>query len=293
MTKKPVIVGPSGDGRWTVKSGGSPTPKSTHQKQSTAIDKAERIAKDQKTSSSFGARMERSGAKTATGVTRILRKTRNIENASMAYTIPVAFDTFISNIALSGDHRDTAEKRRERLVSLLEGSFTVLDTILAGSIPHGTAVAGAADLDIITVLHYGKHIKGKSPKAVLESIRDALAGSSKIVKKNGQAVTLYYTKWPNVDVVPASRVDNSDGTVSHYNIPDMNRGVWLQTRPRRHNKAMAALSARQRQLIQMLKCWNSAHSSIMQSYHLAVLVMSLPDVTCGWPYEVRTSLMRP
>lgn len=49
MTKKPVIVGPSGDGRWTVKSDGSPTPKSTHHKQSTAIEKAERIAKEEKT----------------------------------------------------------------------------------------------------------------------------------------------------------------------------------------------------------------------------------------------------
>lgn len=111
--------------------------------------------------------------------------------------------------------------------------------------------------------------------------------SSKIVKKNGQAVTLYYTKWPNVDIVPASRVSNSDGTVDHYNIPDMTRGTWLQTRPRRHNKAMAGLSLKQRQMIQMLKCWNSAHSDIMQSYHLAVLVMSLPDVTSEWSFEIR------
>ena len=49
MAKKPVIVGPSGDGRWTVKGGGSPKPISTHQKQSTAIDKAEKIAKQEKT----------------------------------------------------------------------------------------------------------------------------------------------------------------------------------------------------------------------------------------------------
>ncbi len=49
MAKKPVIVGPSGDGRWTVKSDGSSTPTSTHHKQSTAIDRAEVIARQQKT----------------------------------------------------------------------------------------------------------------------------------------------------------------------------------------------------------------------------------------------------
>ena len=47
MAKKPVIVGPSGDGRWTVKSDGKAAPVSTHHKQSTAIDKAEKIAEKQ------------------------------------------------------------------------------------------------------------------------------------------------------------------------------------------------------------------------------------------------------
>lgn len=49
MAKKPVIVGPSGDNRWTLKANGSSKPISTHQKQSTAITKAEQIAKEQKT----------------------------------------------------------------------------------------------------------------------------------------------------------------------------------------------------------------------------------------------------
>lgn len=43
MAKKNVMVGPSGDGRLTVQVGG--VTKSTHHKQSTAIDKAEGIAK--------------------------------------------------------------------------------------------------------------------------------------------------------------------------------------------------------------------------------------------------------
>jgi len=49
MSKKPVIVGPSGDGRWTVKHGGGTTPVSTHHKQSTAIERAEQIAKQEET----------------------------------------------------------------------------------------------------------------------------------------------------------------------------------------------------------------------------------------------------
>lgn len=49
MPKKPVIVGPSGDGRWSVKSSGSSKPVSVHQRQSTAIDRAKDIAEQQQT----------------------------------------------------------------------------------------------------------------------------------------------------------------------------------------------------------------------------------------------------
>lgn len=43
MTNKSVSVGPSGDGQWNVNVGGRTT--STHQKQSTAIEKARPIAR--------------------------------------------------------------------------------------------------------------------------------------------------------------------------------------------------------------------------------------------------------
>lgn len=148
---------------------------------------------------------------------------------------------------------------------------------------------GARDVRIstgIAVLHYGQHINGKSPKQVLESVQEALSGYTRMVKKNGQAVTLYYDSWPNVDIVPASRFVNDDGTVKHYKIPDMTRGRWLQSRPRAHTTAMAEASVRQRELVRMIKTWNREHSELMQSYHIEVLVLSLPDVTQGWPFEV-------
>jgi len=204
----------------------------------------------------------------------------------MPYTLPVSFDRFLEAISLSGKHEDTAESRRERLVSLLEKSFTILDTIPTGSIVRETALIGQADLDIIAVLHHGKHIKDKSPKQVLENVREALSGYTRMVKKNGQAVTLYYDSWPNVDIVPAGRVVNDDGTIKHYRIPDTTRGRWLQSRPRAHNKAMAGASARQRELVRMIKTWNHEHSELMQSYHIEVLVLSLPNVTQGWSFEV-------
>lgn len=204
----------------------------------------------------------------------------------MPYTVATSIDRFLTNISLRGSHEATAEARRKHLVELLERKLEILDTISTGSIVHDTGLIGAADLDIIAVLHYGKHIKDRTPKAVLQSVRDCLGDASAIVKKNGQAVTLYYKSWPNVDVVPASRIKNNDGSISHYDIPDMDRGVWIETRPRTHNNAMAAASARRRALIRMVKTWNRAHSELMQSFHISVLVLTLPEITQSWPYEI-------
>ena len=46
MAKKPVIVGPSGTGRWNLQVNGKTV--SSHKKQSTATNKGEAIAKDNK-----------------------------------------------------------------------------------------------------------------------------------------------------------------------------------------------------------------------------------------------------
>lgn len=197
----------------------------------------------------------------------------------MPYTVAVSFDKFIENISLTGDHKETAESRRKHLIGLLEHDFEILDSFPSGSIPKGTALKAHADLDIILVLHWGKHIKDKTPSQVLQSVRDSLGAYKTGVRKNGQAVTLSYTTWPNVDVVPVSRVDTNDGKVSHYNVPDMNDETWIESRPRRHANAIAAKAiecgARLLPLIRMIKQWNRVHSELMSSYHIEVIALSV------------------
>src|SRR5688572_2190486 len=125
----------------------------------------------------------------------------------MAYTVEAAFNEFYDAINLSGDHRSTANARKDALISLLSGKFDVLEAFGTGSIPRFTALKGRADVDVMVALHYGKHIKGKTPTQVLQDVREALAYKT-TVRKNGQAVTLYYDTWPNVDVVPVARVQD-------------------------------------------------------------------------------------
>jgi hypothetical protein len=196
----------------------------------------------------------------------------------MPYTVAVSFDRFIENISISGDQQQTCSARKDNIVSLLEDDFEILEAFASGSIPKRTAVQGS-DLDVIVALHYGKHIKGKKPSEVLQSVRDSLGEHRTGVRKNGQAVTLGYKTWPNVDIVPVSRVSGDNGTVSHYEVPDMNREEWIVSRPKKHSANMAKRVSDYgpafRRIVRMIKWWNKQHSSYLQSYHIEVLALEV------------------
>ncbi len=210
----------------------------------------------------------------------------------MAYTVPASFEAFVSNISLGSDHHETAQSRKDHIVSLLEKDFEVLDAFATGSIPRLTALKAHADLDVIVVLHYGKHVKGKTPQQLLQDVRDSLAEYKTGVRKNGQAVTLTYKSWPSVDIVPVSRTDNSEGGVSHYNVPDMNTGSWIESRPRRHSSNVAAKAKacgpRFRHIVRMIKHWSRIHSDLLQSYHIeAMALRAFSDAPIGeYDWEV-------
>jgi hypothetical protein len=156
----------------------------------------------------------------------------------MPYTVEASFTSFFDKINLSGDHREIANTRRDDIVGKLSKTFTILEsfstgsirddivgklsktfTILesfsTGSIPKYTALKEHADLDVIVVLHYTQHIKHKTPTQVLQDVRNALAEWRTGARRNGQAVTLKYKTWPNVDIVPVSRTTDESGNVLH------------------------------------------------------------------------------
>ena len=73
----------------------------------------------------------------------------------MPYTDAVSFDKFRENIELMSDHRETAKKRRDNIVSILSKDFEIIDAFPSGSIPRFTAITGYADLDVIVVYIMG------------------------------------------------------------------------------------------------------------------------------------------
>ena len=203
------------------------------------------------------------------------------------------FDLFFDNINLTGDHHAVAAARRERVVSMLEKKFEILDSFRTGSISNYTAVKRHADLDVLLVLHWSKHIKDKKPSEVLGAVQSHLS-EFRTGRCNGQAVTLYYESWPDVDIVPVSRADNADGSVNYYSVPDMNDEKWLISRPNKHSKALTdangSFGDEFKKLVKMLKWWNHQHSALMKSYHIEVLALKIfgNKVFSSFPWDIFT-----
>ncbi|CAM5225979.1 SMODS domain-containing nucleotidyltransferase [Alishewanella longhuensis] len=195
----------------------------------------------------------------------------------MPYTVPVSFDRFIENISVSGNQSETANSRSQSIVNLLDKDFSILEAFPLGSLVSGTSLKGYADADVMLVLHFGNHIDGKSPTQVLQAVRDKLSGyNTRMAKKNGQAVTLYFKTWPNVDIVPAYRFTDN-GTFYCYKIPNMNDDTWIETRPKVHIQNMKAVSSSKINLVKMIKEWNRKHSSYLSSFHIEVMALSYED----------------
>jgi Second Messenger Oligonucleotide or Dinucleotide Synthetase domain len=209
----------------------------------------------------------------------------------MPYTVAVSFDTFHDNINLSGDHRATANSRRDSVVAKLSKDFNIVDSFSTGSIAKMTALHGHADLDVMVILNWSKHIKDKRPTQVLQSVRNSLAQWRNAVRRNGQAVTLSYETWPDVDIVPVSMTRNSSGEVTHYNVPNSHDDTWIKSRPKSLAAAIEAKSTECgwnfRRIIKMIKHWNRIHSDYLSGYHIEVLALKLLGSNCDkTPWEV-------
>lgn len=200
----------------------------------------------------------------------------------MAYTVDAAFNQFYDAINLSGDHRTDANNRKDHLIQLLNNKFHVVDSFSTGSIPRFTALHGHADVDVMLVLHYSKHMMGKLPSEVLTSIRDSIATKTD-VRRNGQAVTLYYSTWPNVDIVPVFYTFEHTSTggerITHYNVPDSKTETWIKSRPKAHaiemEKKVLECGVNFRRIIKVVKWWNLIHGDYLQSYHIEVLALKV------------------
>jgi len=195
----------------------------------------------------------------------------------LAFTVEDSFKEFIKNISISCDYSNMIEKRSNLVINLLAKRFDVLEIFPVGSLVTYTTVEGCVNIDIILVLHYSKYIRNNTPLNLLEKIKEVLNDFNiQITSKNTHAVILKFSNPPNVNIIPASRV-SYDGVFSHYNIPSIDKDIWIASNPKIHTKRMRDLSICKSQLVQMVKEWNKQNLGYLSSFHIDNMVLTYEE----------------
>lgn len=145
----------------------------------------------------------------------------------MARTIDDAFRKLRSNLEITGLQESTVSARQQRIRSLVEADFGVLDSFLGGSYRRSTMIAplAQADVDIFVILdphYYARDGQQKLLEAVQKTLLKTYTRTPRI-RPDGHAVTITFTDF-KVDVVPAF-LRKGGG----YLIPDAANKRWIST----------------------------------------------------------------
>lgn len=209
----------------------------------------------------------------------------------MATTIYQSFQKLKSNLEITGLQAGTVSTRQQNVREAVEADFTILDSFLTGSYRRSTMIAPLkdADIDIFVVLD-PSYYKKDGQAWLLDKLKTTLKKkypSTPKISRNGQAVTITFSDF-TVDVVPAF---NRQG--GGYLIPDSANSCWISTDPKKHVEIWTTANKAHEgdliPLIKMIKGWNKKHSSLLRSFHLETMVMTiLNNVTItDYPSGVR------
>ncbi len=208
-------------------------------------------------------------------------------------TTAQAFESFISTIALTDAQKADVSGKRAKTEEYLRSAFPTNSdvplkrVVLIGSADRATMIRPPKDIDVMAQFIDKDHVFEKyryKSGEFLQRLRIALDAKTQIahIGARGQAVRLFYTSGPHVDIAPVFKW-SSDG----YALP-AGDGTWMTTDP----EAQAAWLAERKRvvggclgtLIRLTKRWNDCHSRHFNSYHLEVAVATMFE-TVGSNYR--------
>lgn len=200
----------------------------------------------------------------------------------MATTVKEAFREFASNLNITDRQTTVVANCRQNVVAKLGAKLSLHSdqpSLLIGSYDRDTLIRplSDADVDVMVVLHYGKHKNwdsGDGAKQALDRFRDILVeaypDTSCGIDRN--CVTMKLSQF-RLDVVPAFRND-----AGHYTVPDTYRKAWLKTNPiafaDRVTKINKAMGGDFVPLIKMVKAWNARFNPRLRGFHIECMMIN-------------------
>ncbi len=196
----------------------------------------------------------------------------------MPYTVPVAFDTLLSRLNLTTTQKAIADGRVNHLVAYFTNNIACSQLpFTIGSYDRGSVISWKRDIDAMVALDYPtyKARYDDDPDGMLRWLRDRLDAEydNTVVSRRGVAIRMFLGDGFQVDLVPTFKQRGGG-----FLMPD-GKGGWRSTNPPYHATIMTdanvALGYDLKPLVRVMKAWNVANGSHLESFHLEMMVWEM------------------
>jgi Second Messenger Oligonucleotide or Dinucleotide Synthetase domain len=208
----------------------------------------------------------------------------------MPRTVIAAFDELLKRVALTPDQQSIGSARQTKLRDFIKDRFTLYaaepdpNPWLIGSYSRQTILRQERDIDIMVSLSPAKYWETykSNSSGLVYLVRNALNKeyAKSEVTSSGAAVVMEMTVF-NVDVVPVFPRDGGGYLVAN------GHNTWKATNPNVHFKLVEDHNKqddRLKPLIKVMKFWNVCNGSLLESFHLEVMVEQMwRGVSIGSP----------
>lgn len=200
----------------------------------------------------------------------------------MARTIKQAFADYKSNLEITDRQESLVGTRRGNVVKALAANLTLhpdQPSLVMGSWDRRTLTRylREGDVDVMAVLHHGKHKDWDTPEGTiraLDRVKAILqaqdAYKSIPMRRDRNCITMQFAEF-RLDVVPAFKHQNG-----YYNIPDAVRRRWVATNPFSFASKITAVNQNMNgtfvPIIKMVKGWNRHQGWPIRSFHLECML---------------------
>ena len=198
-----------------------------------------------------------------------------------------AFNKCKTTLETTATEQTFAKRKHEDIRTVVRTSWTLADDFLTGSYRRHTKTKRLKDVDIFVVIDSAgpqAHLRGLHPSKVLEALKAVLELKFSNVTVDGFACVIKYGADDEVasfDVVPAFKRRGSG-----WEIPDVERGIWIPTNPKRHHEESTKINNRCDKrfvpFVKMIKGINrNFDDPINPSFLLEVMAQRLVDPPFG------------
>jgi len=186
----------------------------------------------------------------------------------VAFTTAQAFNEFATKLVPTPVQATMIASRRATIERQLRDAFgpasdlPVVDVRTIGSLDRGTIIRPLHDIDVMAVFDgsaWRKRYWVTGSQPFITRVRNALdLGGATIVGTRGQAVRIFCTTGPMVDVAPVFPLSGGG-----YYLPS-GTGGWITTDPGFHkrwiNEQNAKLDHHLKPFARLIKRWNRVHN---------------------------------